>query len=69
MKILKYVVLLALLFCFLPSHGFGKIDQRLLQQAQQGDAQAQYELGLLYSKQVDDEKALATAIKWYMKAI
>ncbi len=42
--------------------------QDSLKKAEQGDAQARYDLGLCYAKGVGVTKDVAEAVKWYRKA-
>ncbi|MDT8419890.1 MAG: tetratricopeptide repeat protein [Desulfuromonadales bacterium] len=68
-RLLAVLVLCGLLAVALPVAGFKGIELEGLQQkAEQGDAEAQAQLGVLYSTGIQTPKNLEEAVKWYRKS-
>ena len=66
---MRFVVLaLMLVFCVAISSGYAADFSELERLANQGEADAQYELGVLYAKGDGVEKNLSIALGWYGQA-
>ena len=55
-------------FILCSSVSFAQIDKALLEQAEAGDSDAQYNVGLQYEKGLNVEKSYMKAAEWYAKA-
>ncbi len=67
--LIKAVLLvISLLFMPLATNSRTLLLQEVLKKAEQGDAKAQFNLGLCYDKGEGVAKDVAEAVKWYRKA-
>lgn len=68
MKFLTFTSLLCFSFCFLPLNAQEVDFSSTQEQAELGDAEAQYRLGLFYDNAVEVEQDLIAAVNWYSLA-